>query len=284
MCHAEEVGRRPPLARVRQPDTSVGPLLRAWRDKRKLSQLALALDAGISARHLSFVETGRSRPSPELVVSLAQQLAVPLRGRNELLLAAGYAPRFPETSLGSSDMNSVKNALQRLLDAHDPYPGVALDRYWNVVLANTAAKSMVAMLPPSVTQPTLNMFRAGLHPEGFAAVTENFDEWGRYLLGELERIEASMVDATATALLDELRAYPNVRASLCATGPASNRSLDPASRLLVPCTLCLPNGRLSLFTTLATFGSPRDVTLAELTVELFYPADPQSAAALEARR
>lgn len=280
MNHVVGTDRRLHRGRPPPSDRGVGPLIRAWRDKRRLSQLALALDAGISARHLSFVETGRSRPSPELVVSLAQQLAVPLRGRNELLLAAGYAPRFSETRFDSPDMNSVQSALQRLLDAHDPYPGVALDRYWNVVLANEAAKKMVATLPRSVTQPMLNMFRAGLHPEGFAAMTENFDEWGRYLIGELERLEASTIDTTATALLDEVKAYPNVRAM----GSASNRPADVASRLLVPCILSLPDARLSLFTTLATFGSPRDVTLAELTVELFYPADRSTASALEGCR
>lgn len=256
-----------------------GPLLRAWRSKRRVSQLALSLDAGISARHLSFVENGRSQPSADLLGALAEQLKLPLRERNELFLAAGYAPRFAETPLDAPDMAGIVAALKRLLDAHDPYPGVALDRNWNVVLANRAAGALVALLPPRLTTPALNIFRASLHPEGFAAITENFSEWGRHLLDELTHFAASSLDGSAAALLEEVRAYPNVRALL-----AEPRASGGESRqLLIPCTLTLPNQRLSMFTTLATFGSARDVTLAELKVELFYPADAASAAALGAR-
>ncbi|MBC7897361.1 MAG: helix-turn-helix transcriptional regulator [Cytophagaceae bacterium] len=259
-------------------DSAVGRLVRAWREKRRLSQLSLALEAGISARHLSFVETGRSRPSAELVMTLADYLQVPLRERNELLLAAGFAPRYPELELTSPDMAAVHRQIERLLAAHEPYPGVALDRHWNVVLANASARRMMLLLPPSLSQPTINMFRASLHPDGFSAVTSNFDAWGRYLVGELERLAASTFDAGTDALLAEVLDYPNVR-TLRRT-PA--RPVPAEERLLVPCVLSLGGARLSLFTTLMTFGSPRNVTLAELTIELFYPADEATAESLRA--
>ena len=257
----------------------VGPLLRAWRERRKLSQLALALDLGVSARHLSFVETGKSRPSPELLLSMSEHLAVPLRERNDLLLAAGYAPRYSETPLTAPDMQAVRAALQRLLAAHDPYPGVALDRHWNVVLTNRAADRMLALLPPELAAPPLNMMRASLHPQGFAAITQNFEDWGRHLLHELERARAAADDPALAELAQEVAGYPNV-AALRAAAPGLPTYQES---LLIPCVLFSGEGSsLSLFTTQATFGSPRDVTLAELMVELFYPADAETETALRA--
>ena len=268
-------------ARLRStPRREVGPLLREWRQRRKLSQLALALDVGVSPRHLSFVETGRSRPSAELLLSMSEHLALPLRERNDLLLAAGYAPRYSETPLESPDLQAVRSALQRLLAAHDPYPGVALDRHWNVVLANRAAARLMGLLPPHLVGPPLNMMRASLHPEGFAAATLNFDAWGRHLLHELERARDAADDPALAALAAEVAGYPNV-AALMAT--ATRRPTYQES-LLIPCVLLSGEGRtLSLFTTQATFGSPRDITLAELTVELFYPADAATEDALRAQ-
>ena len=258
----------------------VGVLLREWRQRRKLSQLALALDVGISARHLSFVETGRARPSPELLLSMSEHLAVPLRERNALLLAAGYAPRYAETPLDAPDMQAVRSALQRLLAAHDPYPGLALDRHWNVVLANAAAQRMMALLPPALAAPPVNMMRASLHPDGFAAATLNFDDWARHLLHELERAQAATDDPVLTALAQEVMAYPNV-ARLRAQ---ERRRPSYEESLLIACVVVQGDGpALSMFTTQATFGSPRDVTLAELTVELFYPADETTEAALRAQ-
>lgn len=246
-----------------------GSLLRAWREKRRLSQLTLALEAGVSARHLSFIETGRARPSAELLLAVAEELDMPLRERNKLLLAAGFAPRYSETGIGSPDLAAVQGALSRLLDAHDPYPGVALDRHWNVVLANQAAGRLMVALPPELLQKPLNIFRASLHPQGFAAITLNFDEWGSYLLSELNKLVAASTDPATLALAEEVAAYPNVKAL-----KARQVNVVEASHpLLIPCVINLGGARLSLFTTLATFGSPRDVTLAELTVELFYPAD-----------
>src|SRR6516165_3669424 len=173
------------------PRQEVGPLVREWRTRRRRSQMDLALDVGVSPRHLSFVETGRSRPSPELLLTLADHLDVPLRERNVFMLAAGYAPRFGRTSLDDPSMERVRAALVRLLDGHHPYPGVVIDRVWNVVLANPAAARLTEGLPPDVTTPVLNVFRVCLHPDGLAPRTRNFGEWAGYLLGQLGRLAAS---------------------------------------------------------------------------------------------
>lgn len=261
------------------PRQDVGPLLREWRQRRKLSQMALALDVGVSPRHLSFVETGRSRPSPELLLAMSEQLAVPLRQRNELLLVAGYAPRYSETRLDAPGLDAVRGALQHLLKAHDPYPGMALDRGGNVVMTNAAARRLVAQLPSELTQPTLNIYRASLHPQGFAAVTENFGEWGRHLLHELAWLRDSSGDAELVALAEEVMAYPNVVALMEAEPPMP----DAAVALVLTCVMNLGGQRVALFTTRASIGAPRDVTLAELTMELFYPADAASEAVLRAQ-
>jgi transcriptional regulator with XRE-family HTH domain len=265
---------RQPTAATR---TSAGDLLRAWRAKRRLSQLEVGLTAGVSARHLSFIETGRARASAELLVALADVLDMPLRERNVLLLAAGFAPRYTQTELDAPDMAAMRAAITRVLDAHDPYPGLALDRHWNIVIANAAAQRVVALVAPELRTPPLNTFRLGLHPRGVAAFTSNFDEWGRYMLRQLQRLADGSVDNELTALQDEVRGYPNVQALL-----AAPPMYAPSNPLLVPCVLNVAGQRLSLFTTLATFGSPRDVTLAELTVELFYPADAATETALRA--
>jgi transcriptional regulator with XRE-family HTH domain len=256
---------------TRADDTadSIGALLRDWRARRRLSQLDLALDAGVSPRHLSFVETGRSRPSPQLLSALAERLQIPLRERNRLLLAAGYAPRYPEGRLDGTAMDQVRGALQRLIGAHDPYPGVVLDRAWNVLLANRAAQALAAPLPAHLQGPPLNIIRAGLHPDGFARVTVNFDEWGGHLIDVLQREAAATADEGLLALEREVHGYPNVQALRERHDP----SFMPAPRLLVPFIVDLGVGRASLFTTRTFFGSPLDVTLDELCIELFYPAD-----------
>jgi transcriptional regulator with XRE-family HTH domain len=236
----------------------------------------LALDVGMSTRHLSFIETGRARPSPAMLDALADALDVPLRERNGLLLAAGYAPRYGARDLDDAGMRRVRDALERLLRAHEPNPGFVLDRLWNVVLANRSAMALAAMLPEHVKQPTLNVFRASLHPEGLAPLTENFADWAASLLQTLRRHIAATGDAALIALEEEIRAYPNV--AVLATSTRPDALTEPP--LLLPCVLRLPQGRLSMFTTLTTFGTPRDITLDELTVELFYPADDASEALL----
>ena len=251
--------------------TGIGELIREARQQRRLSQMDLALEVGISPRHLSFVETGRSRPSAEVLLAIAQRLALPLRARNVWLLAAGYAPRYSEQPLASSQMAQIHAALDKLLHAHDPYPGIVLDGHWNVVRANAAAQRLIALLPAALREPQLNMFRASLHPEGFAALTQNFAEWGSYLRQALSKQVQDTRDATMTALRREVQQYPTV-AALQAAAPAP----DAAPSLLIPCVLLLGGQRFSLFTTLTSFGTPRDITLAELSIELFYPSDPET--------
>jgi len=256
--------------------TSVGPLLKGWRTRRHRSQLDLALDVGVSCRHLSFVETGRSRPSPELVLALAEHLDVPLRERNQLLLAAGYAPRYGERALDDPSMAAARTSIRRVLDAHLPYPGVVIDRRWDVVMANSAATALVADLPPELLAPSMNVYRFSLHPAGLWARSTNPEEWGAYLVWQLERSLMLTADAGLQALHDEVTAYPNV-ASLQRRGRAS---LEEAP-IVVPFRFPTPDGgELSMFTTLTTFGTPRDITLDELAVELFYPADDASDALL----
>jgi transcriptional regulator with XRE-family HTH domain len=246
----------------------VGGLVRDWRIRRRRSQVDLALDVGVSARHLSFVETGRSRPSAELVLALADGLDVPLRERNTLLLAAGYAPRYPARPLDGESMASVRAVIKRMLDAHDPYPGVVVDRAWNVVLANNAAGALTEGLPRHLVTPPFNVYRVCLHPDGLARRTRNFAEWAGYLLHQLQRTVTLTGDPVLQDLDREVRAYPDVAA--LATPRQSPWDHIP---LLVPFELEQGEHVLSLFTTLTTFGTPRDITLDELAVELFYPAD-----------
>jgi transcriptional regulator with XRE-family HTH domain len=261
----------------RMSSAPIGTLVKEWRSQRRRSQMDLAHEVGVSTRHLSFVETGRSRPSPELVLALADRLDVPLRARNTLLLAAGYAPRYSQLDLDAEPMRAARTALTRLLDAHDPYPGVVIDRQWNVVVANAAAQALLAEIPAAVLAPRINVFRVCLHPDGLAARTLNFDDWATYLLGQIRRTVVLTGDADLAALERELLGYPNLPDA--ARRPDVGEWSEPP--LLVPFRLALGAGvEISLFTTLTTFGTPRDVTLDELAVELFFPADDASEAIL----
>lgn len=253
---------------------AVGDLLKHWRARRRISQFDLALEAGVSPKHLSFVETGRSKPSPELLLSLARHLDVPLRAANGLLLAAGYAPRYRETSLGDDAMAPVMTSLRRLLDAHQPYPGVVIDRYWDVILANDAAGALVATLPSELRVGPINMFRVSLHPDGFAARTRNLADWGGYLVDTLRRLVDATADPRLVELEREIGDYPTVRAL------EAQRAISkaPPPQLLVPFDFVLGEHQLSMFTTLTTFGTPRDITLEDVAVELFFPADDATAA------
>jgi hypothetical protein len=236
----------------------------------------LAYEVGVSPRHLSFVETGRSRASPELLLALAEHLDIPLRERNGLLLAGGYAPRYSQSPFASPEMSRVRQTLEGALALHDPYPGLVVDRYWNVVLANNAALAMTAALPDHVKGPPVNVFRASLHPDGLAAHTLNFPEWSRYLLGQLHRCALITGDAEFEALIAEVTRYPNVAAINDRRPPPPGEEPD----ILVPFRVDLGGGELSLFTTMTVFGTPHDVTVSELAVELFYPADKATEAIL----
>jgi len=237
----------------------------------------LALDVGVSPRHLSFVENGRSRPSPELLLSLAEHLELPLRERNVLLLAGGYAPRYSETSLDAAAMQRVRAALQRMLDTHHPYPGVVIDRCWNIMLANVAAGALLHGLPPALLGPPTNVFRVCLHPEGLASRTRNLPEWSAYLLGQLHRATLLTGDPALARLSEEVGRYPNLH-----LGAPRRDGEEPT--LLVPIRLDVGGAELAMFTTLTTFGTPQDITLAELAVELFFPADAASEALLRGER
>ncbi|HEX6570307.1 MAG TPA: helix-turn-helix transcriptional regulator [Acidimicrobiales bacterium] len=255
---------------------SVGDLLRDWRQRRRLSQLDLAGEAAVSARHLSFVETGRSKPSRELVLHLAERLEVPLRERNALLLAAGYAPRYDRTSLDAAEMAPVREALDTILAGHQPFPAVVVDRHWDLVTANDSALDVLTEgVAGHLLAPPANALRVSLHPEGLAPRIENLTEWAAHLVDRLRREAETYGDPQLVELHDELCGYPGVAGS-AAPG-------DRASRLFVPLVLRQGDGRLSFFSTLATFGTARDITVEELAIESFFPADEETAAALRAR-
>jgi transcriptional regulator with XRE-family HTH domain len=249
-----------------------GHLLREWRRRRNLSQLALASGSAVSTRHLSFIETGRARPSREMVLHLADRLDVPLRERNRLLLAAGYAPVFAERPLADDEMAPVREALERFLAAHEPYPAVVVDRHWNLVLANEAASALTAGVAPELLEPPANALRATLHPDGMAPHIVNFAEWSGHLLHRLRRQIEITGDDELARLYAEVADYPDVSLEPPAAG-------TPAD-IVLPLRLREGDAELSFFSTVTTFGTPVDVTLSELSVEAFYPADRETAARL----
>jgi transcriptional regulator with XRE-family HTH domain len=246
---------------------SVGELLRGWREHRRLSQLQLAIQADISTRHLSFVETGRSKPSREMVLHLADELDVPLRERNRLLLAAGYAPVYQERGLDEEPMSAVREAVRQVLGGHDPYPAIVLDRRWNLVDANTAATRLfTTVLPPELLAPPANVLRASLHPAGLAPHIVNLGEWRAHLLGRLRRQATLTGDEELAALYQELRDYP-------CDQPEPLVEVPGPGDVTVALRLRHREGELAFFSTIATFGTPLDVTVAELMIEAFFPAD-----------
>jgi len=238
-----------------------------------MSQLDLAVEAMVSPRHLSFVETGRSRPSRELVVDLAEQLEVPLRERNSLLLAAGYAPAYRETPLDNAEMSPVREALDRLLAGHEPFPAVVLDRHWNVVSLN---RPMAILSGEGVSSelltPPANAMRVTLHPHGMAPRITNLAEYSDHLLEQLRRQVVLTGDPAIAELEKEVRGYPGV----------SDRppSFDQPVPLFVPLNIWVSGREMSFFNTLTAFGTALDITMSELTIEALYPADDATAAAV----
>jgi transcriptional regulator with XRE-family HTH domain len=254
----------------------VGDLLRQWRQRRRLSQLDLALGADISTRHLSFLETGRSRPSRDMVLHLAERLEVPLRERNSLLLAAGYAPAFGERPLSDPALESARAAVDRLLAAHEPYPALAVDRHWSMLAHNGAAGRLFTGVAPALLAPPVNVLRLSLHPEGVAPRILNLAEWRRHVFARLGHQVDLTGDPVLADLLSELRAYP---APVDPDPPAAEPS---PTQVVLPLRLATPAGPLSLISTTTVFGTPVEVTLSELALETFFPADPASAALLRA--
>lgn len=252
---------------VRRP---VGELLRHWRERRRLSQLELSNQAEVSTRHLSFVETSRATPSRQMVLHLAEHLDVPLRERNQLLLAAGYAPVYPQHPLDSPRMASVRTAVRQVLTGHEPYPALVVDRWWNLVDHNAGAGVFIGGLPEHLLRPPVNVLRLALHPEGLAPQILNLGEWRGHLLARL-RAQVLVTDDPALAeLYRELRAYP---------GPPATDE-HPADAIVVPLRIERDGRVFSFFSTIATFGTPLDVTVSELMIESFFPADEATAAAL----
>jgi transcriptional regulator with XRE-family HTH domain len=258
--------------------STVGPLVREWRLRRRRSQLDLALDAGVSARHLSFIETGRSRPSPELLLLLADRLDVPLRERNRLLLAAGYAPRYSQMSLDEQQMAPVRQAMAQILDGFDPWPALVIDRKGDIVLTNAGALVFLDGVAPELTEPIPNLFRLTLHPEGVSRQIVNFTEVAGYTLAQLRRLAVATGDEEVVELLAEVTSYPNVVALEGGGGLA-----DTGEQLVVPIRIRDSDGELTMFSTMTVFGTPVDVTVAELAIEVFFPADDHTASVLRGR-
>ena len=251
----------------------VGELLREWRERRRLSQLALALEADVSARHVSFLETGRARPSREMLLRLAERLGVPLRDRNGLLLAAGFAPIFPERPLADPALRPAMAVVERVLAGHEPYPALAVDRRWTLVAANRAVGPLLIGVEPALTRPPVNVLRLSLHPAGLAPRIANLAAWRAALLGRLRREVELTADAELAALLNELTGYPG-------GGPGEPTVLRDDLGVAVPLRLRSERGLLSFLSTTMVFGTPVDVTLSELAVEAFFPADDATAAVL----
>jgi len=254
-----------------------GVHLRHWRTRRRLSQLDLAQEAEVSTRHLSYVETGRAAPSREMVLRLAERLDVPLRERNALLVAAGFAPMYRQRSLDDPAMAAARRAVDLVLKGHEPFPALAVDRHWNLVAHNALVPMLMAGAAPELVTAPVNVLRLSLHPDGLAPRIANLAQWRAHLLERLQQQIAATGDAVLQALHDELEAYPTPQVSH--DTPAVETEL---SGVVVPFQLATPNGVLSFISTTTIFGTPVDVTLQELAVESFFPADAQTAAALAA--
>jgi transcriptional regulator with XRE-family HTH domain len=245
-------------------------MLRSWRRRRSLSQLELSLNAGVSSRHLSFLETGRARPSREMVLHLAEELQVPPRERNTLLLAAGFAPLYTERSLGEPQMDLVRTAIDRFLRAHEPYPAVVIDRYHDLLASNDALEVLLEGVAPELLAPPANALRIALHPLGMAPRTLNMGEWSAHLMQRLHREMQVTADPRLQSLYEELAGYPGVEV-------ASPRSHLQATDIVLPVRLSDGDGELAFFSTISTFGTAVDITLAELSIEAFYPANARTA-------
>ncbi|MFE5093040.1 helix-turn-helix domain-containing protein [Streptomyces sp. NPDC056638] len=269
-------------------DTGVGPLLRSWREQRRISQLELALRADSSARHISFIETGRSRPSEDMILRLAEHLDIPVRERNALLVVAGYAPRYAQTALDDPALGALREGMERLLQGYDPYPALVVDGMYNVVAANRGIAMLLEGVAGHLLAPPLNAMRLTLHPEGLAPRIHNLQEWRADLLAQMERQIALARSAELRELYEEVAGYPAPegadrveRAGAAGTSGGAgspvgeNAGAGPASSLPFALPLHIEHGGqvLSFVSSIATFNTPMDVTVAELAIETFLPAD-----------
>jgi transcriptional regulator with XRE-family HTH domain len=252
---------------------AVGALLRDWRQRRRMTQMDLALEADVSARHLSFIETGRATPSADMVKHLAEQLDVPLRERNDLLLAAGYAPAYGQRDLDEPEMGPVREALERVLKGHEPFPAVVVDRHWGMVAGNAAIPLLTAGVAEHLLAPPVNVLRLTLHPEGMAPRIANLGEWRAHLLDRLGRQVVTSGDPALAALHEELAELPG--------GEPGHHAADlAAGEIAVPLRIRHGDAELRFISTYTTFGTAVDVTVSELSIEAFFPADEQTARAL----
>lgn len=251
----------------------VGDLLREWRQRRRLSQLDFATEAEISSKHLSFLETGRSHPSRDMLLKLTELLEVPLRERNTLLVAAGFAPMFAERKLDDPALQSARDAMEMVLKGHEPYPAVAIDRHWTLLAANRSVGPFLSDMSPALLQPPVNVLRLSLHPDGMAPRIVNLTQWRAHLFARLRRQIEISADAVLIALLEELSGYP-------APSIQPRAETEATNAFVVPLRLATPTGVLSFISTTTVFGTPIDVTLSELALESFFPADAATAAAL----
>ncbi|MFG2292555.1 helix-turn-helix domain-containing protein [Streptomyces sp. NPDC048603] len=246
----------------------VGTMLRTWRERRGISQLELAGRADSSSRHISFIETGRSRPSEEMLLKLADHLDVPMRDRNSLLLAAGYAPRYAHTPLDDPSMGTLREGLERLLSGYEPYPALVVDATYNVIAANRGILMLLDGLPEHLLAPPLNAMRITLHPEGLATRILNIKEWRGHLLAQMERQIALARSEPLRALYDEVAAYP------VPDRPGDTEPAEPVPYFALPCVIEHDGHVLSFVSSISTFNTPMDVTVAELAIETMLPADP----------
>lgn len=252
----------------------VGDFLREWRQRRRMSQLDLALEAEISTRHLSFMETGRAAPSRDMVLRLADRLDIPLRERNALLVAAGFAPVFPERKLDDPLLQPARKAMDLVLAGHEPYPALAVDRHWNLVAHNKAVPFFLASVEPSLLTPQVNVLRLSLHPKGLAPRIANYWEWRTHLFERLRHQVGMTADPVLVSLMEELASYPPPE------GARPHNGGNEYAGVVVPLQFITDAGTLSFISTTTVFGTPIDVTLSELALETFFPADAATAEAL----
>ncbi len=262
---------------TQQTVSRVGKLLRIWRHRRKMSQLDFALESGISARHLSFLETGRSQPSRDMILRLAQRLAVPLREQNALLTAGGYAPVFMERSLTDPALGAARQAVELVLSGHEPYPALAIDRHWTMIASNRAIAPLLGGVAPHLLLPPVNVLRLSLHPEGLAPRIINLPQWRAHLLDRLRQQADSTADPVLEELYQDLLSYP--APPLGKVDSLSSQEIV-VQGIAVPLQIMTSSGSLALLSTTTVFGMPLDVTLSEIAVEAFFPADAPSAAIL----
>lgn len=246
-------------------DPNFGEQLREWRQRRRMSQLDLAAEADLSTRHLSFVETGRAKPSREMVQRLSEALELPLRSRNALLIAAGFAPSYPERPFNSDASAATREVVQRVLDCHMPFPALAVDRHWQLVASNAAVVGLMAGASAELLAPPVNVLRLSLHPQGLAPRIANLAEWKRHIIERLRHQAAESGDPVLEEMIEELRSYP----APASKTPASSTEV----RIAVPMILDSPAGPLSFLSATTLFGTPAEVTLSELAIESFFPAD-----------